>query len=43
MLREENTAMPINVYSVCHIGLMSTGSEAGNELYLRDYTDEATW
>lgn len=40
LLREENPVMPINEDSACHIDLVSSGSEADNELYLRYYADE---
>ena len=40
VLREENPDMPINEDTACHIDLVSSGSEADNELYLRYYADE---
>ena len=40
LLREENPDMPINEDAACHIDLVSSGSEADNELYLRYYADE---
>ena len=42
VLREENPAMPIDENSVCHIDLVSSGSEEDTELYLRYYADEET-
>jgi len=40
VLREETPYMPVNDNSICHIDLVSSGSEHDNELYLRYYADE---
>jgi hypothetical protein len=40
VLREETPDLPVNDNTICHIDLVSSGSEHDNELYLRYYADE---